>query len=1006
MLAAIVAVVALLSGFSLATTVYIDQQGTAGLRAELETRAGADLALRAAFDLAEDAPAQDEAVRAALARTFDPTGVSFDVTRSIEAEAYFTLPDPDEPDEGGPGELATIPDLESRADFATGGAPAGPEDVAVQAVSAETLGLEVGDPIVLNDVEFIVSGTWIATDPLDPRWYGDETVVTGGSDRLGPFAIAEEAWARFESPPTAIWTAVPRSVDEFTATNSDSVVIAWQGVERQWRGEVPEYSSLVVQGRLTRTLGDFAGRILGLRAIEPVAAVLVAGSALVVLSQLVQLLVATRERESALYWARGQSPSGIARRTTAEVGVASLVGAAIGVGAVAVGLTLTSDVRELLAVRSSGVVVPAVVVGGAIAFAAVASYRSVVSVTTPSKGGRGSARVRRAALPGVVVLVAIAAALAVWQLRLYGSPVTPNAAGSPTIDPVAVVAPAAALIAIVLAALAAFPGIVGRLARRTRGSDVPSHLALRTLARYTGRVAAPLVIVALAVGAATFGAAFSATWNQLFTQTADLHAGSDVRISSRFDPLSVAELDAVAAADGVQRAAPFDVQVLSIGTVTGTTLGAAPETIRELATTAGGSFSPEDAAAAITIEQPGPAVPEGAAELELRVEALKFEEPPRLSAWIADSFGSLRSVEFGEPAAEPDGVLVYRADVGGASGTLLSFDVRAGSSSLEEPATFRLLSLQADGTELQLDQFWITDSLRGQFYPPIPLPDGDGFTLESPLPIVRMTATFDGTGADVLRPGVVVTQRLADLLQLEDGDLVVFALRDSPQSVTAFVTGIVPSIPGSRTDMALLIDLAVTNHLHLRNSQQTLELTDAWVTTDDPEGVRDELRALLPANTRIDSRADPVGRQVLGAASIALWAAAVCCVLIAIVAVGSASGSRLRWGRNDIASLRAIGLSPREQSSVLLRELGIVLGVAGAAGILAGGAVTLLTVAELARAAVDRAYLALKFSVAIDWVGWGVLLAALAAGIGLVLLSLSGRVRAIAARALPGEETE
>ncbi|MDO7880788.1 hypothetical protein [Antiquaquibacter soli] len=1001
MLAAIVAVVALLCGLSLAMTVYIDHQGTAGLRAELETRAGADLALRASFDLAEDAAAQDDAVRAALDRTFQPTGIAFDVTRSIDTEAYYRFDELD-----GPAQLATIPDLAARAEFGSGGAPEGPAEVAVQAVAAESLGIDVGDSIVLNDVGFTVSGTWTALDPLDPRWYGDDSVVTGGAERAGPFAVAEEAWERFESAPTATWTVVPRSVDEFTATNSDSVVISWQGVEQQWRGEVPEYPSLVVQGRLTRTLGDFAGRILGLRAIEPVAAVLVAGSALVVLSQLVQLLVATRERESALYWARGQSPLGIARRTAVEVGASSLLGAALGVGAVAAGFAIASDVRELLAVRSSGVIVPAVVVLGAIVFAGAASYRSVVSVTTPSKGGRGSARVRRAALPGVVVLVTVAAALAVWQLRLYGSPVTPSATGAPSIDPVAVVAPAAALIAIVLAALAAFPWIVRRLARRAGATDVPAHLALRTLARYTGRVAAPLVIVALAVGSATFAAAFAATWDRLFTQTADLHAGSDLRISSRFDPLSASELDAIAAADGVRRAAPFDVQNLSIGTVTGVTLGAAPDTIRELATTAGGSFSPDDAADAIAVDQPGPVVPEGTSGLELRVEAIGFDEAPRLTAWVADSFGSLRSVEFGEPEAEPDGVLVYPADASGASGTLLSIDVRAGTPSLEEPATFRLLSMQADGTELELDQYWITDSLRGQFYPPIPLPDGDGFTLESPLPIVRMTATFDGTGADVLRPGVVVTQRLADLLELESGDLVVFALRDSPQNVNAFVTGIVPSIPGSRTDMALLIDLAVTNHLHQRNSQKALELTDAWVTTDEPEQVRAELRSLLPANTRIDSRADPVGRQVLGAAAIALWAAAACCVIIAVVAVGSASGSRLRWGRNDIASLRAIGLSPREQSGVPLRELGIVLGVAAVAGILAGAAVTLLTVAELARAAVDRAYLALQFSVALDLVGWSAMLGAVAAGIGLVLLSLARRVRSIAATALPGEVGE
>jgi predicted lysophospholipase L1 biosynthesis ABC-type transport system permease subunit len=202
------------------------------------------------------------------------------------------------------------------------------------------------------------------------------------------------------------------------------------------------------------------------------------------------------------------------------------------------------------------------------------------------------------------------------------------------------------------------------------------------------------------------------------------------------------------------------------------------------------------------------------------------------------------------------------------------------------------------------------------------------------------------------------------------------------------------------------MDLAVNNHLQLRTERVPGQTTDLWVSTDDPEKVREEIRPALPANTRIDTSADLVGRQVLGAASIALWGAAVCCLLIAIVAVSSASQSRVRWGRNDIASLRAIGLGARDQSAVLLREFGVVLGAATVLGFVAGAVVSVLTVPELARAAVDRSYLESETGLGVDWLGLGMLLLVLAMGVALVLAGLTRRVRVIASTSLPSEGHE
>jgi ABC-type lipoprotein release transport system permease subunit len=1009
MLATIAVVVALVSAFSIATVVFLDERGTSGLTSELSQRSGSHLALRATFDRAVEADAQDAAVRAAIDRTFAETGVGFAVIRALEAEVFVTVVADDGTERSNPSTASTFPAFAEHAVFATGEAPIGDREVAVPVDAAALLGVTVGDELLINDLPFTVSGTWRAQDPLDPRWYADARVVTGGvdDDRLGPFAVDESAWDRMSSPPIASWTIVPASIGDITATNFSAIRSAWADAQADWRGSVPEYESMAVENRFSRTLDEFAQRITGLRAIEPVVFVLMVGSALVGLSQLVQLLVATRERESVLFWARGQSPGAVARRLTAEVTVSALLGASVGaaiVGGLAIALGQGSG---LLDVRPIALLVPALVVGGAAVLAAISAGRSALAISTPRRGGRGTGRVARVAVPGVVALVTIGAAVAVWQLRLHGSPLISSPTGAVTIDPLAVAAPTAALVAVVLIGLAGFPVLVTAYARRAAPTGVRGHLTSRTLARDTRRVVAPLVVVALAVGSATIAASFSASWSSTFSQAAQLYAGADVRVSSRFAAITAEQLDAVARTDGVTAVAPLDVQTLSVGMIRGTTLAAAPEAVRDLATSADGTFSPADAAAAIALRQTGPTIPAGTTVFTVRVEALGFIENPVLVAWVADPFGRLHTMPFADPIEEPDGVLVYTAEPDGLEGTVVSFDVDLPSQQVDTPPSWRLLEFTtsegAVETTVALDQFWVIDTLSQQLAPPASLPEGDGFELDWPLGFVRMTASFDGSVFDDVAPPVLISAGLATDLGLAVGDSLSFAVRESQERLNGVIAGLVTTIPGARTDQALLMDVALTQHLRLRTDAVPAATTDLWIAAADPERARDELRAVLPADTRIDTSTDPVGREVLGAASLALWAAAASCLLIAIVAVASASRSRVRWGRAEIGSLRAIGLSSSDQSSIVVRELGVVLGAAAVIGVVAGATVSALTVPQLARAAVDRAYLSGVTVLEVDWIGLAVLVGALTLGVAVVLLDLNRRVRTLAATSLPGE---
>lgn len=1004
-MSAILIVMALVCAFSVAVSVRTEWQATAGLRAELATQAGDDMALRASLDIADNAEQQDAEVRAAIARTLESTGVEFETARTLEGGAILSAGDM-----SGPAEALTIPDLESRATFDAGTAPQGPNEVAVQADAAATLGLSVGDEVTINQVTFVVRGTWRPVDSLDPRWFGDETVATGGTDRLGPFVITEDAWPQFDLPPTAVWTVFPASIDDFTWTNSGSVSGAWATIPQDWRGAVSGFDSLKVQRGLARTLDNFDRRIEGLRVIEPVAGGLVAGTALVVLAQLVQLLIATRERETLLFWARGRSTPAIAWRTAREVAVTTALGAIAGVTVTALGLTVFSGASRLLQVRPSAFAVPAIVFLASIAIAIATAYRSVGSITLPTKGGRENTRTRRIAVPGAAILFTVAASLSVWQLQRDELPLT-SEEEPPSIDPIVVVAPVVALIAVVLAALAVFPYVVGLYARRTQHSGLGKHLTARTLARQTSRVAAPLVIVALAVGTATVGATFSATWSHLFTQNAELHSGADIRISSPLAPLSAEQRDAVAATDRVSGVAPLDVQTLSVGSATASLVAATPDALRQLTTEAGDVFSPSTAADAIRVDDPGPLIPGEATNLTLRVKAFDFDEPPALSAWIADSLGSVRQVMFDGPAVETDGILAYSvalADSGhrGPS-SLVSLDLSFADQPFDGARPrFQLESLDAQvgGTveKVKLDQFWMLDTLSELTVPPKNNPTGDGFVLDDGLPSLRMTASTDGTENDELRPGVVVTERLAASLRLHLGDVIAFNLRGVVGNTNAVVGAIVPAIPAADSDMALLMDLSAINHFHQRTSRSAPESSDLWVMTENQRQVRDTVRGILPANAQVDLRDDPGARQVLGAASTALWAAAVACLLFAVIAVASASHSRMRWGRGDIASLRALGMRAGEQSAVVVREFVVVLVVAALAGGAAGVLVSVLAVPQLARIAVDREYLTPATPLAVDWLGLSLLLGALSVGILAILMDLRRRIGSLASRLLPG----
>ncbi|MEP6480270.1 MAG: FtsX-like permease family protein, partial [Rhodoglobus sp.] len=181
---------------------------------------------------------------------------------------------------------------------------------------------------------------------------------------------------------------------------------------------------------------------------------------------------------------------------------------------------------------------------------------------------------------------------------------------------------------------------------------------------------------------------------------------------------------------------------------------------------------------------------------------------------------------------------------------------------------------------------------------------------------------------------------------------------------------------------------------------------DLWVTTDDPDGAQSALRTVLPANSQIDTRNDPAGREVLGAAALTLWAAAICVALLALLGVSSSARARLRVGRNDLAVLRALGMRSKDQAGILSTELVVVLALGAAGGLAAGALVSALTIPYFARAAVTLPYVSISTGLRIDLLGLAVLVGALCIGAAVVVLVARRRVSALVRTAMPDGEPE
>lgn len=998
--AAVAAVAAVVTAASFAVVGALASAADEGVRLGLASRSGADLALRASIPLTADPATQDEQVRAAIARSFGELSTQPQVTRGVSADLDVRAPSA--PGEDRAGLVVSITDLETRAELVAGRWPTSDDEVTMQADAADTLEASPGDVLTIAGAPMTLVGMWTVVDALDPRWLGDPQVLEGRGTRVGPIVVSESFWPPIpESEAVGQWTIVP-DIATTTADDLPRIVATWRHVTSDWRGQVDELRAVGKNGGLTITATAMQARVDGMHAIEPVVLLLILAAALVTLAELARLLAADRSNEIALLWSRGRSAGESAFAGGAEAGATAVIGVVVG-AAVGVGVVAASG-GDLAALVSPAVAaVPAALVAASALFAAVASHRAS---GPDARAGAAESRTRRLAGPGIAVLVAAAAAVSVWQLRLYGSPVTPVVDGSSSIDPVAVVAPAIALVALVMLGLLVFPPSARLYERLTRRTPVTRMLAARSVARRLPRVAALVVVVAVASGSVAVAAAYTGTWSGTFDRTSALRAGADVAVTGTRGGLDAQQLDALDALPAADAVAPIRAGGMQLSDETGSLVAVSADAFAELATAAGGAIDPPRIAERIRADIASVVVPAGTSQLVVAVEANGFTATPELSIQLVDHRGRLTRIA-SDPVVRDGSRLTYHFALPESaqreSSRVLAVDVVLANDAIVRPdtGTFKITGWESgDGSSVAgaSELFWFPVTTGIDTSPAAPF-EGAGFAADSDTRSTRLLPGVSGGPIDLDRPAVAISRALADRYDLEVGDPFSFGAEGTYARVDAVVVDVIAAVPSAESGLSALVDLTAIQRTALEAAEAPAIPTGAWIASDAPEVAAAQAREALPPNTRIRLADDPAGRTVIGATATALSAAALLCGLLAILTLVAVARAERRSRASDVDVLRALGLSSREQAGLRRNEWWWVVGFGVVLGAAAGMIVAALTIPELASAAIPDPYPGLGTALAVDpitlLVGAALLVLACAAVIEVTAAQVAKRARTI-----------
>ncbi|HXX59883.1 MAG TPA: FtsX-like permease family protein [Candidatus Sulfotelmatobacter sp.] len=966
----------LTSGVTLvaSSVLYGETVALGGIRRSLEAAPAADRGVQVETSSpAGGVAGLDGAVRPLLESALGSGG---SVTLALRSPSYSIV--------GAPGTplvvLGGYADLESHAQLVEGSWPTPgrqPLDATISQGAAASLHLHVGDSLGLADASTPgaspavavasarIVGIW-KTDPQDPYWLGD-TLDASGADSNGvaplhgplfvspddllhtPATVLDVRW-RGTPGPAALRPETIGDLRARLATLPSAVLAA-----------APVGHYVQVSNGLANVLGSIAaaGVANGTNVLLLVLqyAVLAAYAVLLVAA----MLSDRRRTELALLRSRGASTFDL---------LVLAIGEALLLAVPAVLVACAASVAIVLALGSVGPLAAAhltddVQLDAAPVWAAVgAAAAGIVVLAAPVlAGGRHLASVRGAmARPlartlaqrlGLDLALVVVAAIALWQLRTYGAPLTADARGALGVDPLLVAAPAFGLIAGGVLATRLVPRLAElaeRLLVRRRGLVAP--MGARQLARRPLRYTRAALLLVLACALVVFAAVYAATWTRSQEDQAAYQAASDLRLvatpTARLPDWAAG--DAIRALPGVVRAMPVERQTFSAsGTIRdGAMLAVEPDLAATmLSPAATGGRDPGPALAALVKARPasqGVALAGQPTVLQLTVHLTQarseegMSEPVDLQVILRDADGRLFRVL---PDATVPFDVTQTVDVP-LTGTLSDRQLRPAYPLVLEAVQVTSMGFYIDG-QATLER---VQTLAGASTVPVPV------ALEPAATTVALTSAPDGsqvTTALWFAPEVagtpmaaVVDQAFLDLTGAHVGDHVPVSTNGG-MLVSLDVVGVAPLFaPLDPANPFVVVDEPTLDLQRLLMTQDIGTTAEWWLQV--APGQAAPLTATLAGQPFTAQQVigrdalahtlltDPValgtvGALVLGALA-AIAFAAIGFLVSAAVSIAERTG--------ELALLRALGLSARQLRAWLSLEHAALLLLGLASGSLLG----------------------------------------------------------------------
>lgn len=509
------------------------------------------------------------------------------VVRDIRGTSTLAIAPRPDVRAGDVAQLGFLDDLAEHAVLAAGTWPADgptaagqPVDVALAEPAARELGLSVGDELSLvtqvgdaRTIRVRLVGIFAVADPADAYWHRDAQLTSGvvpgqGFRTLGPFLTSPGALLAIPLVSlNASWHAAP-DVARLTVDDVSPLIGTLDALPGRLEADIGQAPTLTtgLPAMLAATQRSLlvSGTNLALLVVQ---LAVLAGYAVVLVAL---LLVDHRRTTTSLLLSRGSGPSRIALLALVE-------GLVVVVPAVVVGPWLALAAVHVLDVAgplaSIGLAIAphvtaqsyaAAVVIGAVCIALLA-LPAVLSTRAFAAEQRGLSRQETrpfAQRVGLDVAILAVAGIGLWQLRLYGAPLSRTVRGDIGLDPLLVAAPAISILAGGVLALRVIPmaaPAVERAVSRRRG--LVGSLGSRELARRPTRYTRSVLLLMIAISIGVFAVTYGSTWSESQRDQAAYQAGADVRVvpASGGSGLPAFALPAAyAGVDGVRRATPVE----------------------------------------------------------------------------------------------------------------------------------------------------------------------------------------------------------------------------------------------------------------------------------------------------------------------------------------------------------------------------------------------------------------------------------------------------------------